>query len=184
MYKKIYLEITNNCNLNCDFCIKNKRNKKYMEFDEFKLILEKIKEHANYLYFHILGEPLMHPNINEFIDYASSNFKINITTNGYLINRIKNNKNIRQLNISLHSFDEKYNISLDKYMNNIFDTIDKLNNTYIQLRFWVNNKNSKNIIDMINKRYNINIDLNSVKNNTRLKDNIFISISEYFDCLV
>ncbi|MBE6160523.1 MAG: radical SAM protein [Lactobacillales bacterium] len=181
MYKKIYLEITNNCNLNCDFCIKNKRNKKYMEFDEFKLILEKIKEHANYLYFHILGEPLMHPNINEFIDYASSNFKINITTNGYLINRIKNNKNIRQLNISLHSFDEKYNISLDKYMNNIFDTIDKLNNTYIQLRFWVNNKNSKNIIDMINKRYNINIDLNSVKNNTRLKDNIFISISEYFD---
>lgn len=181
MYKKIYLEITNNCNLNCDFCIKNKRSKKYMDFDEFKLILDRIKEHANYLYFHILGEPLMHPNINEFIDYASSNFKINITTNGYLINRIKNNKNIRQLNISLHSFDEKYSISLDKYMNNIFDTIDNLDNTYIQLRFWVNNKNSKDIIDMINKRYNINIDLNNVKNNTRLKDNIFISISEYFD---
>lgn len=181
MYKKIYLEITNNCNLNCDFCIKNKRNKKYMDFDEFKLILKKIKEHTNYLYFHLLGEPLMHPNINEFIDYASANFKINITTNGYLINRIKNNKNIRQLNISLHSFDERYNISLDKYMNNIFDTIDNLENTYIQLRFWVNNKNSKEIINMINKRYNINIDLKNVKNNTRLKDNIFISISEYFD---
>ena len=180
MYKKIYLEITNNCNLNCDFCIKNKRNKKYMEFEEFKLILDKIKEHTNYLYFHLLGEPLMHPNINEFIDYASSNFKINITTNGYLINRIKNNKNIRQLNISLHSFDKKYNISLYKYMNNIFDTIDNLNNTYIQLRFWVNNENTKDIIDMINKRYDISIDLNNIKNNTRLKDNIFISISSYF----
>jgi len=97
MYKKVYLEITNNCNLNCSFCIKNKRKPKYMSFDEFKIILEKLEKHTKFLYFHILGEPLLHPNINEYIDYASNKFNINITTNGYLIDRVKNNKNIRQI---------------------------------------------------------------------------------------
>ena len=99
MYKKIYLEITNNCNLSCPFCIKNERVKQFMTFDNFKVILEKIKPYTNYLYFHVLGEPLLHPKINEFIDYGSKLFNINITTNGYLIDRIIDNKNIRQINI-------------------------------------------------------------------------------------
>ena len=124
-FKKIYVEITNSCNLNCDFCIKNKRDNKFISIDEFKLLLDKIKDYTNYLYFHVLGEPLLHPKINELIDIASNDFKINITTNGYLIDRIKDNKNIRQLNISLHSFDDKYKIKLIDYLNNIFDTADK-----------------------------------------------------------
>lgn len=37
MYKKIYVEITNACNLSCDFCIKNQRKLKFMSEDEFKL---------------------------------------------------------------------------------------------------------------------------------------------------
>ena len=46
-----------------------------------------------------MGEPLIHPYINELIDIASNNkFNINITTNGYFIDRIKDNKNIRQIN--------------------------------------------------------------------------------------
>ncbi len=158
-FKKIYVEITNSCNLNCDFCIKNKRDNKFISIDEFKLLLDKVKDYTSYLYFHVLGEPLLHPKINELIDIASDNFKINITTNGYLIDRIKDNKNIRQLNISLHSFDDKYNISLIDYLNNIFDTVDKLvdNNTYISLRLWVKNEYNNKIIDYINNRYNINI---------------------------
>ena len=114
-YKKVYIEITNRCNLSCDFCIKNKRKIKDISIEEFENILEKLKPITNYLYFHILGEPLIHPKINELIDIASKSFNINITTNGYFIDKIKDNPNIRQINISLHSFDEKYHISLDKY---------------------------------------------------------------------
>jgi len=160
--KKIYLEITNNCNLNCSFCIGNKRQKKEMSFDEFKLILKRIKTHTRYLYFHVLGEPLIHSSINEFINYAKEQgFFINITTNGYLINRIKDNKNIRQLNISLHSFIETPNLPLDKYLTNIFDAIDNLieNQTYISLRLWVNNKYNREMEEFINKRYNIDTNL-------------------------
>ena len=67
-FKKIYIEITNNCNLNCSFCIKNKRKNKFMSKKDFDIILTKIKPYTNYIYFHILGEPLLHPNINEFIN--------------------------------------------------------------------------------------------------------------------
>lgn len=159
--KKIYLEITNACNLSCTFCIKNKRHIKYLSIDEFKIILDKLKSYTDYLYFHVLGEPLMHPNINEFINYASKYFNVQITTNGYLIDKIKDNYNIRQINISLHSFDKKYNISLDKYMSNIFNAIDNLikNNTYVSLRLWVNNEYQEEIVRMINKYYNCEIDL-------------------------
>ena len=40
--KKVYIEITNNCNLNCSFCIHNKREAKYMSMNEFKIILSKL----------------------------------------------------------------------------------------------------------------------------------------------
>lgn len=177
-YKKIYLEITNNCNLKCDFCIKNNRNKQYMDFDNFRYILHKLKPHTDYLYFHLMGEPLLHPNINEYIDHASKDFFINITTNGYLIKRIKNNKNIRQINISLHSFNAKY-ISIDKYMSNILESIEELlkNDTYVSLRFWVKNDDSKSILKFINNKYNTNISISDIENKKTIKivNNLFIN---------
>lgn len=174
-FKKIYIEITNTCNLNCEFCIKNKRYNRFININEFKQVLNKVKKYTDYLYFHVLGEPLMHPKINELIDIASSNFKINITTNGYLINKIKYNKNIRQLNISLHSFSLEYKVSLNNYLQNIFDCIDELikNNTYISLRLWVKNKYNNQIIDYINKKFNTDIKYN-IENYT-INDHLFIN---------
>lgn len=181
MFKKVYIEITNNCNLACPFCIKNKRKKEYMTFNEFKIILNKLDGYTKYLYLHVLGEPLTHPNINEFINYASSKYKINITTNGYLIENIKNNKNIRQLNISLQSYNELYNVTLEDYMNKIFDIVDVLKEyTYISYRIWVKNKYTKDIINMINKKYNSNLEINNSKNNTTITNNIFISTNQEF----
>lgn len=172
-FKKIYIEITNSCNLNCSFCVGNRREVKFLSFSEFKLILDRIKPYCHYLYFHILGEPLLHPDIKKFINYASDmGFYINITTNGYLINKIKDVSNIRQLNISLHSFNSNYNKSLDKYMNDIFDVIDNMTNTYISLRLWVDRNDS--ILNIIRDHYHISdipIDFDRFK----LSDNIFLS---------
>lgn len=176
-FKKIYLEITNACNLSCTFCIQNKRHIKYLSIQEFKTILDKLQPFTDYLYFHVLGEPLIHPNINDFINLASKNFNIQITTNGYLIDRIANNPNIRQLNISLHSFDPKYNISLEDYMNNIFKTIDNLitKNTYIALRLWVTNEFQSKMVNMINQHYNCEIDLT----NPNFKINEYLYIKQF-----
>lgn len=160
-YKKVYVEVTNRCNLACDFCIKNKRKIYDIELDKFDIVLEKLKPVTDYLYFHILGEPLIHPMINELINRASKDFNVNITTNGYLIDRIKDNRNIRQVNISLHSFDERYHVLLDDYLGNVFSTIDSLieNGTYISLRLWVKTKYYDYIIKAINLRYGCCVEL-------------------------
>ncbi len=180
MLKKVYLEITNTCNLDCSFCIKNKRDSLFLSEENFDIILDKLKKYTNYLYFHVLGEPLMHPKVNKFIDKAyNNNFNVNITTNGYLIDRLKTN-NIRQINISLHSFDKKYNISINDYMFNIFNKIDSLNNTYISLRLWVNNSNTKEIIDLINKHYNLNINYLDINSTIKINDYIFINTFHEF----
>ena len=168
-FKKIYIEITNACNLNCSFCIKNKRKINYITKENYKLIINKIKPYTKEIYFHILGEPLLHPNIIDFIEYANKqNLLVNITTNGYLINNLKNNNKIHRLNISLHSYSKTYKMDIDTYLNNIFDTIDMIKDkTFISLRIWVNNENTKYILNYINARYKTNI--TNLENNTKVK---------------
>ena len=176
MYKKVYVEITNNCNLSCKFCPHNKRENKFITTYNFNTILDKLENHTKYLYFHVLGEPLLHPDINNLIDMASKRYKVNITTNGYLINRIKNNKNIRQVNISLHSFDGS--IDIDKYMMNILDSINELSKySYISLRFWTNNKYSDVMLNYINNYFGVNI---KSLEKCKIRDNIFLDIDEEF----
>lgn len=176
MYKKVYVEITNNCNLSCDFCIGNSRDKRFISVDEFNIVLDKLKDYTKYLYFHVMGEPLMHPRINDLIDMASSSYCVNITTNGYLIDRIKSKK-IRQLNISLHSYDEKYGVLLIDYMNNIFNVVDKLSDTYVSYRLWVSNVNTDKIISLLEKHYNIKINKGD---SIKLKDRVFINFNKSF----
>lgn len=175
-FKKIYIEITNACNLNCSFCIGNKRKVKFMSYDEFRIILNKIKPYTDYLYFHILGEPLLHPEINKFIQFASDNgFNVNITTNGYMIDKIKDNNSIRQINVSLHSFDEKYGVSLDDYLSNIFDIVLGFNDTYVSLRIWLDNEYSNDILNYIASRFNLSdIDFNNF-DKVKITDKIFLS---------
>lgn len=171
MLKKIYIEITNNCNFNCHFCIKNSRKSQNMTFDNFQKILKKIKGHTKYIYLHVLGEPLMHPEINKFIDYASQDFYVNVTTNGYFLSLIRNNKNIRQINISLHSYDdEKARLKLGE----IFAATDKLKkHTFINYRLWTTK--SPVVIKALEEKYHWQI-----TGSHKLSDNVFWDMDKNF----
>lgn len=175
MFKKVYVEITNSCNLNCIFCNKITRKKEYISIDNFKIVLKKLKGYTNYLYFHLMGEPLIHPHINELIDIGSKNYKINITTNGYFIDKIKENRNINQLNISLHAYNNS--ITLDNYLDNIYESVDKLlvNNTIISFRLWANNKYKNKIIKHIEDHYKIKIN-----GNTKIRNNLYLEFDTEF----
>ena len=179
MFKRIYIEITNKCNLNCSFCKGTKRDGKFIDMDSFSILLNKLKGYTKYLYFHIMGEPILHPYINELIDMASKEYSINITSNGYLIDRIKDNKNIRQLNISLHSYDKRYGKSLDEYLNDIFNSCDVLinNNTIINYRIWVDSVNKSEIINRLEEKYNVSI---GNKDKVKLSNNVFFEIEKEF----
>ena len=54
MYKKVYIEITNNCNLSCDFCPHNKRKNEFITLDNFNIILDKLENYTKYLYLHAI----------------------------------------------------------------------------------------------------------------------------------
>ena len=107
-YKKIYIEITNICNLKCSFCSKSNRRSKEMPVEDFEIILNKVKDYTDYIYLHVKGEPLTHSNLDKILSLTEKyNKKVCITTNGVLLKNklhiIKKYKNIYQINISLHS---------------------------------------------------------------------------------
>ena len=69
-FKKIYIERTNICNLNCEFCIKSNREKRQMSVSEFEMVMEKIQGYTDYIYLHIKGEPLIHKDFEQLLDIA------------------------------------------------------------------------------------------------------------------
>jgi radical SAM protein with 4Fe4S-binding SPASM domain len=160
-YKKVYIEITNRCNLKCSFCPQGVRTPKIMTTDEFGYILDEIKPYSDYVYLHVKGEPLSHPKIADFLNLAEEKeIKVNITTNGTLIGRvgekIVDKKSFRQINFSLHSFDGDIDrIDEDDYLKKILDFTKKslsLGSTYISLRLWNFHEGNKNEIQMKGNR--------------------------------
>ena len=67
-YKKIYIEITNKCNLNCTFCGEVKRKKEKITLENFEEIIKKINNYTDYIYLHVKGEPLLHPEIDKILE--------------------------------------------------------------------------------------------------------------------
>ncbi len=122
--KKVYVEVTNICNLNCSFCPKTKREKAEMSEEFFEEVLKKIKPHTDYIYMHVMGEPLNHSKISSLFDICEKyQIKANITTNGTLLNtagkEIVKKSALRQMNISVHSFEKDDEIQFEKYLRNI-----------------------------------------------------------------
>ena len=66
-FKKIYIEITNRCNLACSFCLRSDRAKAFMRPEDFRAILGTIEGYTDYLALHVLGEPLLHPELGEIL---------------------------------------------------------------------------------------------------------------------
>ncbi len=80
-----------------------------MSLETFRNALGQIKPYTDYIYFHVKGEPLLHPGLDEFLDVSHEmGFQVNITTNGTLIDKVKDKimtkPALRQINFSLHSF--------------------------------------------------------------------------------
>ncbi|MDP4146604.1 MAG: radical SAM/SPASM domain-containing protein [Bacillota bacterium] len=160
-FKKFYIEITNVCNLSCSFCPETLRKPEFMTIETFSNVLDQIKGHAEHIYFHIKGEPFLHPDIDKFLDLSyERGFKVNITTNGTLINKVKDKliqkPALRQINFSLHSFDGNENsTNKDEYINNIISfaiEATEKSNTYIALRLW--NLDADNTVNLGRKKNN------------------------------
>ncbi len=142
MYSRVYVEITTICNRNCTFCPGTKRALKRLSMDEFQTIIEKLKGVTKYLYLHVMGEPLTHPLLPEFIRYATKEgFLVSITTNGTLLEKRAEEllaSGVYKINISIHSFEEGSNEEYQKYIYSCMEFADKASKAGILtvLRLW------------------------------------------------
>lgn len=109
-FRKIYLEISNICNLHCAFCPGTDRKPGVMTEEAFASLLPKLQSWSDFLYFHLMGEPLCHPKLERFLSLAGdAGFKVILTTNGTLLNKqqdvLLSSPALHKVNISLHAFE-------------------------------------------------------------------------------
>ncbi len=153
LIKNIYVEITNICNLSCDFCPGHDRPRKHMSVSDFAMIAEKIKGKTENLFLHIMGEPLLHPELDKILDICDTlDVKLKITTNGTLLSDrlelLKKSKNLHTVCISVHSFDgnkQKEIGAFSKYMDACLEGARELAGAdkFAVLRLWNLDGNSR-----------------------------------------
>ena len=125
-FQKVYLEISNICNLKCSFCPGTKRKPHILQQDAFSILLEKLRPWTDYLYFHLMGEPLLHPNLKEYLSQAGElGFRVILTTNGTLLHKQQEmllaSPGLHKLNISLHAFEANdLKVPFSQYLQDCF----------------------------------------------------------------
>ncbi len=142
MYNKVYVEITNACNMSCSFCHGHKRPLKKMSKDEFALILEKLQGYTEYIYYHLMGEPLTHNDLPEFLKMAGERgYKSIITTNGTLLKKRGKElleSGLHKVNISLHSFENGSERDHERYVTELSEFAKEAsdNGVIVVFRLW------------------------------------------------
>ena len=143
--KKAYLEITNVCNLRCEFCPGTRRKQGFLSPEGFEVLAGKLRPYVDYIYLHLMGEPLLHPQLSQLLEIAGElGFKVIITTNGTLLPRqaelLASSSAVHKISVSLHSFEgnESHDTDLSNYLENTIAAVQKLSaaGKICALRLW------------------------------------------------
>ena len=145
-FNKVNIEISNICNLQCSFCPEVIRTKKMMDLDLFKRVIEQVAPLTEQVCFHLMGEPLVHPLLKEFVEICADNkVKIFLVSNGVLLKdsyaELLLHSAFRQVNFSLHSFfDNHPDKDPELYLEKIFRFSEKAfimrPDLFINYRLW------------------------------------------------
>ena len=148
MLNSIYIEITDACNLNCSFCpcgFNPRTSRTFMDSALFERCIQQAALHAENVYFHILGEPTLHPGFVHYLKaLESTSLKLNLTTNGTTIARVGRHllqgQALRQVNFSTHAFGELEGKQASSYLRDVLDfcqmALVERPDLYINLRLW------------------------------------------------
>ena len=142
MYSRVYVEITNICNMHCSFCHGHSRAPRQMTESEYAHVLAQLSGKTQYIYHHLMGEPLVHPLLPQFIEMAHrSGFRPMLTTNGTLLDSRADallGKGLHKVNISLHSFEGESADAHGQYLDKIAQFANRAvqDGTIISLRLW------------------------------------------------
>ncbi|OCL96643.1 radical SAM/SPASM domain-containing protein [Arcobacter porcinus] len=199
-FRKVHIELTNICNLKCTFCPPKLHPNKIMDLELFDRLNLELKEFTNELAYHIVGDPLVLGNLNEYLNISKKhNLKVNITTTA---NNISNrhyetllNKTIKQINFSLNSYNaNSHKKSFQDYLEPILNFVkyaqEQNHEYFINFRIWNLDEEksakefNKKVFDSLNSFFGIDLNIDEIyenrPKNIRVARKIFINFDEYF----
>ena len=145
-YEKVYVEIGNVCNLQCDFCPPVERGAGRMARELFESVIAQAAPLAARACLHLMGEPLAHPEFGEFIDVcAARGLPVEIATNGTLLGGARSEALLKpivaQVNVSVHSFPANFpGRDISPYLAEIFRFTKRAlagrPDLYVNYRLW------------------------------------------------
>ena len=195
--KKVYIEITNVCNLSCAFCPGTSRKPGFMSIPDFETVLRKLQGVTEYVYLHVMGEPLLHHDLSRLMELCRLyGYKVNITTNGTLIGEkdevLLGASALRQVNFSVHSQEGVVNeAAVERYLDEIFSFTDAAlskGGVYISYRLWnLTSEASEHynsiVVNTLQQRYEPGFPVfDALKRDKRIKlrDRLFLNSAEVF----
>ncbi|MEG1526864.1 MAG: radical SAM protein [Erysipelotrichaceae bacterium] len=190
-FKRIYIEIINTCNLKCSFCVQNQRKPQSLSVEEFEAILKQVKPYTNYIYLHVLGEPLAHPQLSNILSLCFKyQMQVNLTTNGTLLKKqrdvLKTARCIRQINVSLHSFSQDGQVDTQTYLKDVIETCDCLSETmYVSYRLWnikdgAMDQDTQKVVQYLKSHYQVE-EISPKNHRCTLAKNRFLNFEEVFE---
>lgn len=199
-FKKVHIELTNICNLKCTFCPPKLFPNKIMDLSTFDILNAQLKEFTKELAYHIVGDPLVLGNLEEYLDISlKHNLKVNITTTANNISqkhyKALINSSIKQINFSLNSYNaNSHKKSFEEYLEPILEFVkfaqEAKHEYFINFRIWNLDEEktafefNKKVFDKINSFFGSNLNIDEIyKNkpkNIRVDRKIFINFDEYF----
>ncbi|NBV49965.1 radical SAM/SPASM domain-containing protein [bacterium] len=194
LFRKVNIEISNICNLQCSFCPEVIRPKAMMSLDTFQVVISQVSQVTRLVAFHLMGEPLVHPELKTFLDLCQEHrLRVFFVTNGVLLKEpsVLLHPVIQQVSFSLHSFTDNFpEKDPALYLKRIFDftetAFQERPTLFINYRLW--NRNSKKGTDRhsevfyqaIEERFQVSITRDW---NYRFKKNLVLKkyLSLHFD---
>ena len=150
IFKKAYLEITNVCNLSCEFCCGTKREKSFISTEKFEIAARNLRKVTSYLYLHVMGEPTLHPDFEKLLGICENlGFRVVVTTNGTLLEKmgeiLVNNPCAHKVNISLHALEVNKSIVFEEHLEKCAVFCKEMNaaDKICVLRLWNGDKDNK-----------------------------------------
>ncbi|MFP5490193.1 MAG: radical SAM/SPASM domain-containing protein [Bacteriovoracia bacterium] len=112
-FRRVYIEISNICNLQCTFCPEVERPKEVLSTSQFQNILKQVSPHTDEVCLHLMGEPTAHPDFEKILQICTEEkMPVQLTTNGTLLGKFSTDlffkSSVRQINFSLHSFKDNF----------------------------------------------------------------------------
>lgn len=186
-YSRVYIEITNVCNKSCSFCPGTARAPRFMSIEELAVVLDKLSPYTNYVYFHLMGEPLLHPDLPEFIRYARSRgFNPMITTNGSLLSECADallGCGLYKINISLHSFEGESSEERIRYIKECANFARRAakDGTIVTLRLWNGGAGIDNSLTLDTLKTEFCKPWLENNRGTKMDDKIFLEYGDRFE---